>query len=43
VKSNVARFAPTQWRGAMMAAVFSMQGGGQFAAALVALLTTIGF
>jgi MFS transporter, PHS family, inorganic phosphate transporter len=27
----------------MMAAVFSMQGGGQFAAALVALLTTIGF
>jgi PHS family inorganic phosphate transporter-like MFS transporter len=27
----------------MMAAVFSMQGGGQFAAALVALLTAIGF
>ena len=26
-----------------MAAVFSMQGGGQFAAALVALLTTVGF
>ncbi|KIM95734.1 hypothetical protein OIDMADRAFT_45054 [Oidiodendron maius Zn] len=30
-------------RGAMMAAVFSMQGAGQFGAALVALLTTIGF
>lgn len=27
----------------MMAAVFSMQGAGQFAAALVALITTIGF
>ncbi|KAI9731124.1 MAG: Inorganic phosphate transporter pho84 [Claussenomyces sp. TS43310] len=36
-------FAPTNWRGAMMAAVFSMQGAGQFAAALVALITTIGF
>jgi MFS transporter, PHS family, inorganic phosphate transporter len=27
----------------MMAAVFSMQGAGQFAAALVALITTVGF
>lgn len=36
-------FAPTRWRGAMMAAVFSMQGAGQFAAALVALITTVGF
>ena len=27
----------------MMAAVFSMQGAGQFAAAVVALITTIGF
>ncbi|KAL5331863.1 hypothetical protein ACEPPN_001402 [Leptodophora sp. 'Broadleaf-Isolate-01'] len=36
-------FAPTRWRGAMMAAVFSMQGAGQFAAALVALVTTICF
>ncbi|CAG8951397.1 hypothetical protein HYFRA_00007310 [Hymenoscyphus fraxineus] len=36
-------FAPTRWRGAMMAAVFSMQGTGQFAAALVALITTMGF
>lgn len=36
-------FAPTRWRGGMMAAVFSMQGAGQIAAALVALVTTIGF
>jgi len=36
-------FAPTRWRGAMMAAVFSMQGAGQFAAALVALVTTVCF
>ncbi|KAL3420043.1 phosphate:h+ symporter [Phlyctema vagabunda] len=36
-------FAPTRWRGAMMAAVFSMQGAGQFAAALVALITTYAF
>ncbi|RDL36231.1 MFS general substrate transporter [Venustampulla echinocandica] len=36
-------FAPTRWRGAMMAAVFSMQGTGQFAAALVALITTVCF
>lgn len=27
----------------MMAAVFSMQGAGQFAAAIVALVTTVGF
>ena len=37
------RFAPTRWRGAMMAAVFSMQGLGQLAAALVALITTYAF
>lgn len=37
------RFAPTRWRGAMMAAVFSMQGLGQVSAALVALITTIAF
>lgn len=36
-------FAPTRWRGAMMAAVFSMQGAGQFAAALVALIVTVCF
>ncbi|CZT04794.1 related to high-affinity phosphate permease, phosphate-repressible [Rhynchosporium graminicola] len=36
-------FAPTRWRGGMMAAVFSMQGAGQFAAALVALITTVCF
>ncbi|KAE8440727.1 hypothetical protein EG329_006637 [Mollisiaceae sp. DMI_Dod_QoI] len=36
-------FAPTRWRGAMMAAVFSMQGAGQLAAAIVALITTIGY
>ena len=37
------RFAPTRWRGSMMAAVFSMQGAGQVAAALVTLVTTISF
>lgn len=37
------RFAPTRWRGAMMAAVFSMQGAGQLAAAVVALITTVGY
>ncbi|TVY35995.1 Repressible high-affinity phosphate permease [Lachnellula subtilissima] len=36
-------FAPTRWRGAMMAAVFSMQGTGQLAAAIVALITTVTF
>ncbi|RDW64028.1 hypothetical protein BP5796_10530 [Coleophoma crateriformis] len=36
-------FAPTRWRGAMMAAVFSMQGAGQAVAALVALITTYAF
>ncbi|KAK3390281.1 phosphate/H+ symporter [Podospora didyma] len=36
-------FAPTRWRGAMMAAVFSMQGVGQLAAAIVALCVTAGF
>jgi PHS family inorganic phosphate transporter-like MFS transporter len=40
---KLSRFAPTRWRGAMMAAVFSMQGTGQFAAAVVALITTISF
>ncbi len=36
-------FAPTRWRGAMMAAVFSMQGIGQLVAAVVALLATVAF
>ncbi|KAL6866879.1 major facilitator superfamily domain-containing protein [Trichoderma novae-zelandiae] len=36
-------FAPTRWRGAMMAAVFSMQGLGQLLAAIVALVTTVAF
>ncbi|KAH6671951.1 H+ symporter [Halenospora varia] len=36
-------FAPTRWRGAMMAAVFSMQGTGQLAAAIVAIITTVAF
>lgn len=36
-------FAPTRWRGAMMAAVFSMQGAGQLAAAIVALVVTVAF
>lgn len=36
-------FATTKWRGAMMGAVFAMQGIGQFASAMVALIVTEGF
>jgi PHS family inorganic phosphate transporter-like MFS transporter len=36
-------FATTKWRGGMMAAVFAMQGFGQFAAGLIALIVTVGF
>ncbi|PHH66083.1 hypothetical protein CDD81_608 [Ophiocordyceps australis] len=36
-------FAPTRWRGAMIAAVFSMQGIGLLMSALVALITTVAF
>ncbi|KAM4058635.1 major facilitator superfamily protein [Hirsutella rhossiliensis] len=36
-------FATTKWRGAMMAAVFAMQGLGQLGAALVMLFVTLGF
>ncbi|KAI9841676.1 MAG: acid phosphatase pho5 [Sclerophora amabilis] len=36
-------FATTKWRGAMMGAVFAMQGIGQFAAAMMALIVTAGF
>ncbi|WEW57450.1 acid phosphatase pho5 [Emydomyces testavorans] len=36
-------FATTKWRGAMMGAVFAMQGIGQFAAAMVSLIVTAGF
>jgi PHS family inorganic phosphate transporter-like MFS transporter len=36
-------FATTKWRGAMMGAVFSMQGIGQLTAALVALICAVGF
>ncbi|KAK1594252.1 H+ symporter [Colletotrichum navitas] len=36
-------FAPTRWRGAMIAAVFSMQGMGQLGAALVALVVAEAF
>ncbi|KKK11825.1 hypothetical protein P175DRAFT_0439989 [Aspergillus ochraceoroseus IBT 24754] len=36
-------FATTKWRGAMMGAVFAMQGFGQFAAAIIALIVTSGF
>ncbi|KAM7189713.1 putative inorganic phosphate transporter PHO [Naviculisporaceae sp. PSN 640] len=36
-------FATTKWRGAMMGAVFAMQGLGQLAAALVMLFITLGF
>ncbi|PVH93698.1 inorganic phosphate transporter 1-6 /Pi cotransporter [Periconia macrospinosa] len=36
-------FATTKWRGAMMGAVFSMQGFGQLGGALVMLILTAGF
>ncbi|KAE8352287.1 phosphate permease [Aspergillus coremiiformis] len=36
-------FATTKRRGAMMGAVFAMQGFGQLAAAVVALIVTVGF
>lgn len=40
---ELARFATTKWRGAMMGSVFAMQGIGQFAAAMIALIVTSGF
>lgn len=36
-------FATTKWRGAMMSAVFAMQGIGQLVCALVMLFLTLGF
>lgn len=36
-------FATTKWRGAMMGAVFAMQGLGQLCAAFVMLFITLGF
>ena len=36
-------FATLRWRGAMMSAVFASQGFGQFTAALVSFITTVGF
>ncbi|KAK0365800.1 acid phosphatase pho5 [Friedmanniomyces endolithicus] len=36
-------FATTKWRGAMMGSVFAMQGMGQFAAGIIALIVTVGF
>ncbi|ETI23783.1 phosphate:H+ symporter [Cladophialophora carrionii CBS 160.54] len=36
-------FATTKWRGAMMGAVFAMQGIGQFTAAIIALIVVSGF
>lgn len=36
-------FASTRYRGAMMGAVFAMQGIGQFAAGVLALIVTAGF
>ncbi|KAG0172360.1 hypothetical protein DFQ28_003871 [Apophysomyces sp. BC1034] len=38
-----AEFATTKRRGAMMAAVFAMQGFGQLAASIVALITTVAY
>lgn len=38
-----AEFAPTRWRGAMMAAVFSMQGLGQLVASIVSLVVIVAF
>ncbi|QPH19226.1 hypothetical protein C2857_004402 [Epichloe festucae Fl1] len=39
----ISEFAPTRWRGAMISAVFSMQGLGQLMAAIVSLITTVAF
>ncbi|KAL1600233.1 acid phosphatase pho5 [Nothophoma quercina] len=36
-------FATTKWRGAMMAAVFAMQGFGQLGGAIVMVCLTVGF
>ncbi|KAH6660406.1 major facilitator superfamily domain-containing protein [Truncatella angustata] len=36
-------FATTKWRGAMMAAVFAMQGIGQLVCAMIMLFVTLGF
>jgi len=36
-------FATTKWRGAMMGAVFAMQGFGQFGAGVIAIIVTAGF
>jgi MFS transporter, PHS family, inorganic phosphate transporter len=36
-------FATKRWRGAMMAAVFAFQGFGQFSAAMVSFIVTVGF
>ncbi|KAF2805223.1 phosphate permease [Mytilinidion resinicola] len=36
-------FASTKWRGSIVAAVFAMQGFGQFAAAIVALVVTTAY
>src|SRR5579862_896888 len=36
-------FATVRWRGAMMAAVFANQGFGQFTAALVSFICSVGF
>ncbi|KAF2760691.1 phosphate permease [Pseudovirgaria hyperparasitica] len=36
-------FATTKWRGAMMGSVFAMQGIGQFTAAIISLIVTVGF
>ncbi|KAH8879195.1 phosphate/H+ symporter [Thozetella sp. PMI_491] len=36
-------FATTKWRGAMMGAVFAMQGLGQLTAAFIMLFVTLGF
>jgi PHS family inorganic phosphate transporter-like MFS transporter len=41
--TNSVRFATTKWRGAMMGSVFAMQGFGQVAAGLVALICVAGF
>jgi hypothetical protein len=43
VPTDSRRFATTKWRGAMMGAVFAMQGFGQFGAGLIMLIITAGF
>ncbi|KXL47140.1 hypothetical protein M433DRAFT_152974 [Acidomyces richmondensis BFW] len=39
----VSEFASTRWRGSIIGSVFAMQGLGQFGAAIVSLMATVGY